>query len=117
MKKLMVITVGLLAFCAEAKADGTAQLQQVGHQALSHNPIRMSPSELKKWQDSAVTIYADISEDGRAINCKITPNPNPDFNAEALKYCQTARYKPAMKNGVPVVEHNRKIVLRFHPDD
>lgn len=119
MKRIMFVAVGLLLVCVDAKADSASSLQQVGGQKVLKDPInmKMSKSEYKEYQESAVTIHADIDKDGHAINCKVTPGPNPGFNDAALRYCQTAKYKPALKNGEPVIERNRTIVLRFHRDN
>lgn len=115
MKKITILALVLITACA--KPDGVAKLERMNNQAVQHRPIFMNKPDFKKWQESAITIHADVGKDGRLTKCVITPGSNPDFNAMAVNYCKTARYKPAYKNGEPVVERGRIIVLRFHRED
>lgn len=115
MKKLLLLSAIATVGCSET--NGSARLERVGDRPALTNPIPVSAPDYRHPGDTSVTIYSDIGKDGRALNCRVQPSPNPDYNAAALRYCQNAVYKPAYKNGKPAVERNRITVMKFHQKD
>ena len=72
------------------------------------------PEEMiKKNTMGHVEIVSDINTTGHNINCRVIFSTNSEFNKSALEYCQRARYSPALKGGVPVVERDHHITINF----
>ncbi|WP_382357614.1 energy transducer TonB [Gluconobacter kanchanaburiensis] len=105
----MVSVVGLSggAF-AHAEVAGASQL-------LTKGPVYPA-AMLVKNETGHVTLTADIDKTGHTVNCQIIATTNPGFNESALDYCRRELYRPAARNGHPVVEHRHRINVDFSLD-
>lgn len=83
---------------------------------IPHGPVY--PHEMvKKNLEAVVMVKTDVNTEGRTTDCHVVSSTNTDFNASALDYCRKARYTPATKNGVPVVEYGKTLTVRYRLDD
>lgn len=104
---LLVTSSLLLPAYAEPSDRGTP---------IPNGPVY--PHEMaKKNVEAVVVVKTDVNIEGRTIGCHVVSSTNTDFNSSALDYCHKARYSPATKNGVPVVEHGKRLTVRYRLDD
>ena len=77
------------------------------------------PAEMVRLgQQGFVSLDCTITRDGWTRDCLVLQATNRDFAQEARSYVAGARYRPAIKNGVPVevAHHTFGISFRFPPD-
>ncbi|MFT8472210.1 energy transducer TonB [Acetobacter persici] len=68
--------------------------------------------------EGRVTVACDVETTGMTSNCSVqSVQGGQSFAQAALDYVHKARYRPAMKNGVPVKELHKVYVIRFRLDD
>lgn len=79
-------------------------------------PIYPEPLLDKNIQGSVIAV-CDIYTDGRAHNCHIKSSTHPLFSKATLDYIYKARYRPAEKNGHPVIEYGHTIHVNFSVGD
>lgn len=83
---------------------------------IPHGPVY--PHEMvKKNIEAVVVVKTDVNTEGRTTGCRVVSSTNASFNSSALDYCRKARYSPATKNGVPVVEYGKTMKVRYRLDD
>ncbi|MFS8371214.1 energy transducer TonB [Acetobacter indonesiensis] len=68
---------------------------------------------VKKNVEAVVVVKTDIDTEGHTTGCHIVSTTNAEFNSSALDYCRKARYSPATKNGIPVVERDKTMSIRY----
>ena len=49
-----------------------------------------------------ISLYAEINEDGLAVNIKVVRSLEPELDVKAIRALQQWRFKPAKKEGKPV---------------
>jgi periplasmic protein TonB len=80
-----------------------------------HYPPRM----LEEEREGRVDVICDIDPQGVPRNCSVTNQVGgPEFVASALDWLRTtARYKPQIRNGVPVATPRHAYSVKFKIDD
>ena len=52
--------------------------------------------------EGVISLYAEINEDGLAVNIKVVRSLEPELDVKAIRALQQWRFKPAKKEGKPV---------------
>jgi periplasmic protein TonB len=74
-------------------------------------PARMVEQE----REGRVDLICDIDAQGVPTNCKVTNVVGgPDFAASALEWMRRVRYKPRIRNGVPVAEPRHALNVKYN---
>ena len=67
--------------------------------------------------EGRVVLVCDVDVSGRTSNCSVRSfTGGQAFVTSALDYVHRARYRPAMRNGVPVKELHTVYIIRFKLD-
>ncbi|MFT9018379.1 energy transducer TonB [Acetobacter malorum] len=116
LKRVIPATLTLLlAACATqekppAPADDMSTSQPVPTAPTSPGPTAQNNAE------ATVVMKADISKDGHNVNCRIISSEKPDLDDISLDYCRNEKYRRPIKNGVPVIEHDHLVTVKYHVD-
>ncbi|MFT9215495.1 MAG: energy transducer TonB [Acetobacter malorum] len=116
LKRIIPATLTLLlAACATqekppAPADDISTSQPVQTAPASPEPTAQNNAE------ATVVMKADISKDGHNVNCRIVSSEKPDLDDISLDYCRNEKYRRPIKNGVPVIEHDHLVTVKYHVD-
>ena len=74
-------------------------------------PPRMAEQE----REGRVDLVCDIDAQGVPTNCKVTNVVGgPDFAASALEWMKRVRYKPRIRNGLPVAEPRHALNVKYN---
>jgi protein TonB len=78
-------------------------------------PPLVYPARMEQTgREGRVEIACDVDTDGATSNCAVIAALGGDAFAEAaMAYVQRARYRPAVRNGVPVREQHHKFSITF----
>ncbi|MCP9319846.1 energy transducer TonB [Acetobacter persici] len=117
MKKLLPLKITAPAFLVASFFLSPARAEQSERGTpIPHGPVY--PHEMvKKNVEAVVVVKTDVNTEGRTAGCRVVSSTNTDFNTSALDYCRKARYSPATKNGLPVVEYGKTLTVRYRLDD
>ena len=116
LKRVIPATLTLLlAACATqekppAPADDMSTSQPVPTAPASPEPTAQNNAE------ATVVMKADISKDGHNVNCRIVSSEKPDLDDISLDYCRNEKYRRPIKNGVPVIEHDHLVTVKYQVD-
>lgn len=116
LKRVIPATLTLLlAACATqekppAPADDMTASQPVQSAPASPEPTAQNNAE------ATVVMKADISKDGHNVNCRIISSEKPDLDDISLDYCRNEHYRRPIKNGIPVIEHDHLVTVKYHVD-
>lgn len=79
-----------------------------------HNATLSYPAALQKlFVEGSVGLACTITATGTSQNCAITSSTDHRFDAAALSYASAALYRPAMRNGVPVIHPHHTMMVNF----
>ncbi len=61
-----------------------------------------------------VQLECRVNADGKATNCRVLrPADDDKYNQKALAAATTGRFKPLIRDGIPLDDINRPITFRF----
>src|SRR6201996_3573847 len=89
---------------------------EVGARAINNVKLVYPPRMLDQGREGRVDVTCDVDADGATSNCVVgNVSGGQVFADAALAYVKAARYKPAIKNGVPVAEphHTFNIIFKL----
>jgi protein TonB len=89
---------------------------EVGARAINNVKLVYPPRMLDQGREGRVDVTCDVDADGATSNCVVGNVAGGQVFADAaLAYVKAARYKPAIKNGVPVAEphHTFNIIFKL----
>ena len=87
---------------------------EVSAKPIAGPPLAYPPRMLQAGREGRVDISCDVDATGATSNCAVTGSTGGDTFAEAaLAYVQQARYKPAIRNGVPAREPHHTFHIIF----
>ena len=87
---------------------------EVGARAINNVKLTYPPRMLDQGREGQVEVTCDVDADGGTSNCTVGAIVGGQaFADSALAYVKAARYKPAIKNGVPVPEPHHKFNIVF----
>jgi protein TonB len=88
----------------------------VGARAINNVKLVYPPRMIDQGREGRVDVTCDVDVDGATSNCVVgSVTGGQAFADAALAYVRQARYKPAIRNGVPVPEphHTFDIVFKL----
>ena len=87
---------------------------EVSAKPIAGPPLVYPPRMLQAEREGKVDITCDVDTDGGTSNCAVTAAIGGSaFTDAAMAYVQQARYKPAVRNGVPVKEPHHTFHIIF----
>jgi len=87
---------------------------EVGARAINNVKLTYPPRMLDQGREGQVEVTCDVDADGGTSNCSVGAIDGGQVFADAaLAYVKAARYKPAIKNGVPIAEPHHKFNIVF----
>jgi len=89
----------VLAHAADAPRTETATTAPVLVRKVE--PEYTAGARSKKIE-GVITLYAEINEDGLAVNIKVVKSLEPELDVKAVRALQQWKFKPARKEGKPV---------------
>jgi len=99
---------------ARAPAAPSVPDSEVGARAINNVKLTYPPRMLDQGREGQVEVTCDVDADGGTSNCTVgAVVGGAAFADSALAYVKAARYKPAIKNGVPVAEPHHKFNIVF----
>ena len=81
---------------------------------------RIVVADARTKREGRVIVACDVGQDGATHNCAIqSVQGGAAFGDAALRWVRSARYRPAVHNGVPVAElhHAFNITFKLNNDD
>ncbi|MDI2091717.1 energy transducer TonB [Commensalibacter oyaizuii] len=95
-------------------SDGNQTEKKAGSKPI--NGVRIFyPRDMRTaGKEGKVILTCTIKISGETSDCKIERSSGEkSFDSEALSYVSKARFRPAMRNGIPVTEYNHRYAVRF----
>ena len=132
MKKLLLLLSLLLATYASAHSGDTGEHTHIFNQcetkekidALNQPPVSLklnAPRYPRRAQEKGiegrVLVEFDVDEGGKAINAKVKWSENEVFDSSVLKSVSSWVFKPALKNGKPILSKGLTHNLTFLLED
>ena len=132
MKKLLLLISLLLATNASAHSGDTGEHTHIFNQcetkekidALNQPPVSLklnAPRYPRRAQEKGiegrVLVEFDVDEGGKAINAKVKWSENEVFDSSVLKSVSSWVFKPALKNGKPILSKGLTHNLTFLLED
>jgi TonB family protein len=132
MKKLLLLLSLLLATNASAHSGDTGEHTHIFNQcetkekidALNQPPVSLklnAPRYPRRAQEKGiegrVLVEFDVDEGGKAINAKVKWSENEVFDSSVLKSVSSWVFKPALKNGKPILSKGLTHNLTFLLED
>ena len=132
MKKLLLLLSLLLATNASAHSGDTGEHTHIFNQCETKEKIdtlNQPPVPLKlnapryprraqeKGIEGRVLVEFDVDEGGKAINAKVKWSENEGFDSSVLKSVSSWVFKPALKNGKPILSKGLTHNLTFLLED
>jgi TonB family protein len=132
MKKLLLLLSLLLATNASAHSGDTGEHTHIFNQCETKEKIdtlNQPPVPLKlnapryprraqeKGIEGRVLVEFDVDEGGKAINAKVKWSENEVFDSSVLKSVSSWVFKPALKNGKPILSKGLTHNLTFLLED
>ncbi len=132
MKKLLLLLSLLLATNASAHSGDTGEHTHIFNQCETKEKIdtlNQPPVSLKlnapryprraqeKGIEGRVLVEFDVDEGGKAINAKVKWSENEVFDSSVLKSVSSWVFKPALKNGKPILSKGLTHNLTFLLED
>ncbi|GGF19889.1 hypothetical protein GCM10011611_27340 [Aliidongia dinghuensis] len=91
---------------------------EVSAKPIAGPPLAYPPRMLEAQREGKVDISCDVDADGTTRNCAVTSAQGGSaFSEAALAYVERARYKPAIRNGVPIKEPHHTFHIIFSIKD
>ncbi|CAI3952096.1 Periplasmic protein TonB [Commensalibacter communis] len=88
--------------------------RSAGSRPLNGAQIEYPPDMEAAQKEGRVILSCDVETDGSTSNCHvISSSGGMSFTKAALKYVNSARYRPATKNGAPVKELGHRYTINF----
>nr|WP_025827646.1 TonB family protein [Acetobacter persici] len=118
MKKTIPAALALLLVSSAAQTPLPALAAQAAEPNDSSENIPAAPEQAaKKNAEATVIMKAEIGKDGRNLNCRIIHSEKPELDDISLDYCRNTQYRPPIRNGVPVKEHDHLITVKYGTDN
>jgi protein TonB len=87
---------------------------EVGARAINNVKLVYPQRMQDQGREGQVEVTCDVDADGATSNCAVGQvQGGQAFADAALNYVRQARYKPAIKNGVPVAEPHHRFNISF----
>ncbi|KXV79383.1 hypothetical protein AD953_02390 [Acetobacter malorum] len=116
LKRVIPATLTLLlAACATQEKPATPVDETSTSEPVQTAPASPEPTAQNN-AEATVVMKADISKDGHNVNCRIVSSEKPDLDDISLDYCRNEKYRRPIKNGVPVIEHDHLVTVKYHVD-
>lgn len=88
--------------------------RSAGSRPLNGAQIEYPPDMQAEQKEGRVIISCDVETTGSTSNCHvISSSGGQSFVKAAMKYVNSARYRPATKNGAPVKELGHRYTINF----
>ena len=110
---ILLLHVALVAGCATNPPDRDGP-DKDGDVALITSQGPAYPPDMEKQGETGfVSLDCTITSAGQAEDCIVTKATNAEFSEAARTYIAHARYRPAVRDGVPVAVAHHGIAIRF----
>ncbi len=88
--------------------------KSAGNRPINGVKMQYPPDMLAAGKEGRIIVSCDIEPDGSTSGCKVVESKGgSSFKAEALRYVNAARYRPATRKGTPVREKNHLLTVSF----
>jgi protein TonB len=90
----------------------------VSAQPIGGNKLEYPQDMLDEEREGVVGVTCDVDVSGRTSNCAVTSvSGGSSFARAAMSYVESARYRPAIRGGVPVPESHHTFRITFKLND